>query len=139
MMRIDLMKTAILGDQARHRDASMAVYPLDAPSAPASAIVWGVWIVMSLMAMRFAWSYGSRVPMWEEWLYVPCVLGAEPFSLSWLWEQYLEHRYPLQSSCSTCRSPPSGWTSGRSCCWTSASSRRMRWAMVALVAIAGGS
>jgi hypothetical protein len=50
---------------------------------------------MSLMALRFAWRCGSIVPLWEEWLYVPCVLGVEPFSLSWLWEQYLEHRYPL--------------------------------------------
>jgi hypothetical protein len=90
------MTAAIVPERSMHESPSAADRSLGEASLwPASAFVWGVWAVMSLMALRFAWRDGSVVPFLEEWLYVPCVLGAEPFSLSWLWEQYLEHRYPL--------------------------------------------
>jgi hypothetical protein len=50
---------------------------------------------MAFEALRFAWRFGSEVPFWEEWLYVPYAIGETPISLSWLWEQSFEHRTPL--------------------------------------------
>jgi hypothetical protein len=64
-------------------------------STVASAFTWGVWAILSLMAVRFVWLSGSVVPFVDDWNFVPHALGAVPFSLSWLWEQFLEHRAPL--------------------------------------------
>jgi hypothetical protein len=35
------------------------------------------------------------VPYLEDWLLIPQALAAAPFTPSWLWEQYFEHRAPL--------------------------------------------
>ena len=90
------MSTTADTGTGRSGDDTRAGRPtLEKNAFPASAFIWGVWALMTLIALRFGWRYGSPVPFWEEWLYVPYAVGETPISLSWLWEQHAEHRAPL--------------------------------------------
>jgi hypothetical protein len=62
----------------------------------ASVFVWSVWAIMFLAALAFAWRYRFTLPAPDD-LYqiVPVILGDQPVTLSWLWEQTGEHRIPL--------------------------------------------
>lgn len=88
------MQIATLSDQ-RTIGSAAADRPLEESSRPASVFVWSVWALIFLSALRFAWRCGSPVPHFEDWFWVPYVLGETPISLSWIWEQYFEHRAPL--------------------------------------------
>jgi hypothetical protein len=62
----------------------------------ASAFVWGSWAFLLLADLAFVWKYTHNVPFCEDWnLLVPYLTGDEPITLSYLWEQNAEHRYPL--------------------------------------------
>jgi len=50
---------------------------------------------MLILAIFFVRDYGSMVPFWDDWNYVPCLTGEQPVSISWLWAQASEHRFPL--------------------------------------------
>lgn len=66
------------------------------PSARlAPAFVWGVWAIMTLVALLCIARYGRNIPLAEDWLLVPPMTGHEPHLASWLWAQNNEHRLPL--------------------------------------------
>ena len=66
------------------------------PSARlAPAFVWGVWTLMTLIALACIARYGRNIPLAEDWLMVPPMTGHELHLASWLWAQNNEHRLPL--------------------------------------------
>jgi hypothetical protein len=46
-------------------------------------------------AFAFVTSYGSPVPLLEDWDLVPVFTGHQPLTLRWLWSQNNEHRNPF--------------------------------------------
>lgn len=69
--------------------------PTLAPLPGATAFVWTVWALMSLLALVFVIRFGRNVPRWDEWTMIPQMSGAEPVTRKWLWEQHNEHRIPV--------------------------------------------
>jgi hypothetical protein len=73
----------------------------DAPEAPrrprrAQAVVWGLWAVLSAGLVGYvAWAANENTPFADDLELVPLYTGAQPFTPSWLWEPYNEHRLPL--------------------------------------------
>ena len=65
------------------------------PAHVAQAFVWGVWALMTLIALACIARYGRNVPLAEDWLMVPPMTGHEPHLATWLWAQNNEHRSPL--------------------------------------------
>jgi len=61
----------------------------------ASIFVWGVWLVMLLVAFVCFALYSHNIPITEDWLLVPPLTGHEPNLLGWLWAQNNEHRIPF--------------------------------------------
>src|SRR5215471_5218044 len=59
------------------------------------AVVYGVWLAMSLVAISYVTRYGSDVPSWDDWDMVPTMTGHQPVTAEWLWSQHNEHRVPL--------------------------------------------
>jgi len=59
------------------------------------AVVYGVWLAMSLVAISYVTRYGSDVPSWDDWDMVPTMTGNQPVTAEWLWSQHNEHRVPL--------------------------------------------
>jgi hypothetical protein len=57
--------------------------------------VWGVFAVLAISAAAFVARFGTDVPIWDDYNFVPAVLGEQPVTLSWLWQQCNEHRIPL--------------------------------------------
>ncbi|MEO8460834.1 MAG: hypothetical protein ABI451_09915 [Dokdonella sp.] len=51
-------------------------------------------LTVAMMFLYVAW-YGRNMPYWEDWGLVPVLTGAQPFSLDWLTQQVLEHRFVL--------------------------------------------
>src|SRR5262249_34827209 len=70
--------------------------PLAAVDSPwAATFVGGVWGLLTLAALGFIRAYGSKVPYYDEWTFVPILTGEEPATLTWLWSQFEEHRIPF--------------------------------------------
>ena len=61
----------------------------------ASTVVWGTWLVMTLLALVGIAKYGQNVPLAEDWYFVAPLTEHEPDLLRWLWSQNNEHRVPL--------------------------------------------
>lgn len=60
-----------------------------------TALVWAVWLGMTVsLTLRFCHS-SSPVPLAEDWLMVAPLTGNEPDLGSWLWRQNNEHRLPI--------------------------------------------
>src|SRR5687768_14204584 len=60
-----------------------------------TAIVWAVWLGMTIdLSVRF-WRSSFPVPLAEDWLMVAPLTANEPDLGSWLWRQNNEHRLPL--------------------------------------------
>jgi hypothetical protein len=58
--------------------------------------VLAVWAGMLLAAVWFVGTYSTSVPFWpDEWEHTPILSGNPPFTISWLWQPWLEHRMPL--------------------------------------------
>jgi hypothetical protein len=57
--------------------------------------VWGAWGLMLLAALAYTLKYGRNVPVLDDWVMVPYMIGEEPVTASWLWSQHAEHRIPL--------------------------------------------
>lgn len=64
------------------------------PDALAPAFVWGVWLVMAVLAVRLVVKFGSPLPFDDEWEYL-WHLGSGPVTLEWLFSFHNEHRIPL--------------------------------------------
>jgi hypothetical protein len=62
-------------------------------SAP--VFVLGVWACMFLWALVFTWQNCSTIALADEFGWLPLLVGDQPVTLGWLWEQYYEHRVPL--------------------------------------------
>jgi hypothetical protein len=56
--------------------------------------VWLVWAGMTAALLGFIQRYGQNIPSWEEWVFLPGLLG-ERDRLNWMFERLQEHRYPL--------------------------------------------
>jgi len=51
---------------------------------------------MLVFALAFVRTYGSNVPLWDEWWgIVPVLTGQEPITARWLWSLHNSHRIPL--------------------------------------------
>jgi hypothetical protein len=61
----------------------------------AIAFVWGIWLVMLIVALVFLGKYPRNIPFSEDWLLVSPLTGNETNLLSWLWTQNNEHRIPF--------------------------------------------
>ena len=57
--------------------------------------VWGVWALMTALALGFVGWFGTNIPVWDDENLVPEVAGSAPITVSWLWSQCNEHRIPL--------------------------------------------
>lgn len=53
------------------------------------------WALTAVVAFLYVTRYGRNMPYWEDWALVPVLTGVQPFSLDWLTQQVLEHRYVL--------------------------------------------
>lgn len=61
----------------------------------ARLFAWGMWGVMTLAALGLVAWYGTDVPIWDDYGFVLAMIGEQPISAGWLWEQWNEHRCPL--------------------------------------------
>jgi len=61
----------------------------------ARVFVWSVFGLLVLSAAAFVARFGSEVPVWDDYNFVPAIVGEQPVTLGWLWEQSNEHRIPL--------------------------------------------
>ncbi|MEO2090225.1 MAG: hypothetical protein ABGY75_12095, partial [Gemmataceae bacterium] len=59
-----------------------------------SVSVWLVWLGLVGATAGFITRYGQNIPSWEEWVFLPGLLG-ERSRLGWVFERLQEHRYPL--------------------------------------------
>jgi hypothetical protein len=58
--------------------------------------VWGTWALLFLSALAYVWRYSHDIPYEDEWaLFVPIITGQQRPTVSWLWQQYWQHRLPL--------------------------------------------
>ncbi len=64
--------------------------------------VWGTWALLLLAAVYLIQSYGSPVPLWDDYLMFPQLTGAEPVTPGWLWEIHYGHRIPLDRLVQLC-------------------------------------
>lgn len=61
----------------------------------ATHYVWGIWLLMTCVAMACLGMYGHNIPLAEDWTLVAPFTGHEPRFWEWLWSQNNEHRVPL--------------------------------------------
>jgi hypothetical protein len=64
----------------------------------ALAGVLALWAGMTGVVLGCIAIYGHNVPLAEDWVMVPPLVGREPNLLQWLWAQNNEHRLPLQKA-----------------------------------------
>ncbi|MEM7716653.1 MAG: hypothetical protein AAF349_24350, partial [Cyanobacteria bacterium P01_A01_bin.68] len=57
--------------------------------------VWGVWLLMLIIAFTCVIKYGKNIPLAEDWNLVAPLTGNDPDLLGGLWVQNNEHRVPL--------------------------------------------
>jgi hypothetical protein len=57
--------------------------------------VWSIWLVQSLLLLRFALRYSVDIPFLDDWEMVPVLTGRRPVTLEWLWSQHNEHRIAI--------------------------------------------
>jgi hypothetical protein len=58
--------------------------------------VWGTWAGMIVVTLIFAARYGISVPVADTWSQtVPRLIGEEPVTIAWLWDQAGDHRFPM--------------------------------------------
>jgi hypothetical protein len=71
--------------------------PLPSQAGWAPVFVWGIWALMLVFALAFVGTYGSNVPLWDEWwAIVPMLTGQEPLDTArWLWSLHNNHRMPV--------------------------------------------
>lgn len=69
--------------------------PSDPRERLASGFVFTVWLVSSIVAIVFVWTFGSRFPYQDDFGIIPVVENHSYTDLGWLWEQVVEHRIPL--------------------------------------------
>jgi hypothetical protein len=59
------------------------------------AFAWGAWGALTLAAIAFVANYAANVPVWDDYKIVCELVGNQPVTLPWLWEQCNEHRIAL--------------------------------------------
>jgi hypothetical protein len=59
------------------------------------AFVYGILVASALAAVAFVARYGRDVPFWDEWDFVPELVGDRQAGLGSLWAFHNEHRLPL--------------------------------------------
>jgi len=55
----------------------------------------GVWVLMVLAAVALVARFRTDVPVWDDDVIVPALVGDRPVTPAWLWEQTNEHRIPV--------------------------------------------
>jgi hypothetical protein len=81
--------------RAKTDDANQGEVEPRAREPGARLFVWGVFGVLALSSAAFVARFGTDVPIWDDYNFVPAVVGEQPVTLGWLWEQSNEHRIPL--------------------------------------------
>ncbi len=81
--------------RAKTDDAKPSAVEPSAPEPGARMFVWGVFGVLALSAVAFVGRFGTDVPIWDDYGFIPAVVGEQPVTPGWLWEQCNEHRIPL--------------------------------------------
>jgi hypothetical protein len=76
-------------------EANQTILEPREPEPGARLFVWAVFGVLALLTVAFVARFGTDVPMWDDYEFVPAVVGEQPLSFGWLWEQCNEHRIPL--------------------------------------------
>jgi hypothetical protein len=61
----------------------------------ARVFVLGIWAFMTIAAMGLVLRFGSPVPYVDDWAHIPTLCQGGLPSLSWLWTQQNEHRFPV--------------------------------------------
>jgi hypothetical protein len=77
------------------------------PSGRAAA-VWLAWAGLTAATVGFIRRYGQDIPSWEEWVFLPGLLG-ERSRWGWVFERLQEHRYPLGRAVSLLLFDLGGW------------------------------
>src|SRR5437868_5851460 len=85
---------AVETEPARTRKEEVAS-EAEAAEPGARTFVWGAWGVLTLAATTMVACYGVNVPVWDDYLIIPTLIGDRPVTIGWLWEQCNEHRYAL--------------------------------------------
>ena len=57
--------------------------------------VWGVWLLMLIIALSLVFIYGRNIPLEEDWNMVAGLTGNQGDMSTWLWDQNNEHRIPF--------------------------------------------
>ena len=66
--------------------------PQDGSEPGARFFVNATWLAMISAAVVLVVRYGVEVPLWDDFALVPVLLGEQPLTVEWLWEQHNEHR-----------------------------------------------
>jgi hypothetical protein len=61
----------------------------------APAFVWTVWTLILVGSLAFVGVNSSRIPLFDDWVFVPYLAGEAPIGVNWLWSQQNEHRVVL--------------------------------------------
>jgi hypothetical protein len=70
--------------------------PAPISSRACNPFVWGTWALLFLSALTYVWKYSHDIPMVDDWyVTVPILTGQQPPTVTWLWQQSLQHRVPL--------------------------------------------
>jgi hypothetical protein len=65
------------------------------PNGPRRVLI-AVWIILFAGALAYVVRFGPRTPYMDQWGVVVLVLiGEQPVTPAWLWEQHNEHRLPI--------------------------------------------
>ncbi len=81
--------------RAKSEDTEQGEVETKAREPGARLFVWGVCGLLSLAAAAFVARFGTDVPVWDDYDFMPAAVGEQPVTLGWLWEQCNEHRIPL--------------------------------------------
>ncbi len=57
--------------------------------------VWGMWLLMLVIALAHLFIYARNLPLEEDWQMVAAVTGEQHNMVKWLWQLNNEHRIPL--------------------------------------------
>lgn len=84
-----------------------AVVPITGPDALSAAnglrrgrgwespAAWGIWLLMTGLALGLVAAFGFRLPFADEWRWLPVVAGNEPIDMPWVTGFVNEHRFIL--------------------------------------------
>jgi hypothetical protein len=82
-------------DGSASQDSAQPAQARPAVGWGAGLFVWGVFAVVLLITVAYLVRYSRNLPIWDDFALVPYMLGTDPVTPGWLWEQHDVHRIPL--------------------------------------------